>query len=85
MSLYPAETMQPALDRAIDGDPERADPPKPLDVLDMMAEARESLAKADNAPSDQRGKDLADAADWAGLALATWQAEHERKDKECRI
>lgn len=48
----------------------RLAPSKPLDVLDMMAEAGRALDKARNAMPDERIAHLADLVEWAELALA---------------
>lgn len=69
MSPYlPDDCTQEMCDRAINGDPEREDPPKPLDVLDMMAEARRSLDQAEHAMYGDRYTHLAKAAAWARRA-----------------
>jgi hypothetical protein len=91
MSYYgdpglPAGCTQDSLDRAINGDPERADPPKPLDVLDMITEARMGLWQAFNAMPDERAEYLDNVVEWATLARDTALATLGRADgEECKF
>lgn len=86
MSLYPAETMQPALDRTINGDPERAEMDPPMTLIDMKYEIQVNLKLAMDAPPEEQYTHLACTAYWAKMARDTALATLGCADgEECKF
>lgn len=82
----PAGVSQDALDRAINGDPERAEVYPPMTLLDIKYEIQVNLRLAMDAPPEEQYTHLACTAYWAKMARDTALETLGRADgEECKF